>query len=118
MLASASTPITLFKPKPEYYEQSSEEIWHSICCSIQSILKKSEIDPSDVRGVGFDATCSLYVVTTTTTFTTTIATSTSIKHNTITRQHKSQTKSLSILLKAKNRIEYLLLSLLMEFLIV
>jgi ribulose kinase len=60
MLAKSATPITVFRPKADHYEHSSEEIWKSVCSSVQNVLKKSRANVANVRGVGFDATCSLY----------------------------------------------------------
>lgn len=62
MLAKSATPITVFRPKADHYEHSSEEIWKSVCSSVQNVLKKSRANVANVRGVGFDATCSLVVL--------------------------------------------------------
>ena len=56
---SASTPITLWKPEPEFAEQSSDEIWKAIGTSIRNTLKEAKIPSSCVIGISFDATCSL-----------------------------------------------------------
>jgi ribulose kinase len=42
-------------------EQSTTDIWRCICKCVQRVLKESQIDPSGVQGIGFDATCSLAV---------------------------------------------------------
>jgi len=42
-------------------EQSTSDIWRCICTSIKAALSQHNIDPSSVRGLGFDATCSLSV---------------------------------------------------------
>ena len=44
------------------FEQSTTNIWTSLTTSCKEILKTSGIDPALVKGVGFDATCSLAVV--------------------------------------------------------
>lgn len=44
------------------FEQSTTNIWTSLSTSCKAILKSSGIDPALVKGVGFDATCSLAVV--------------------------------------------------------
>ncbi|KII84305.1 hypothetical protein PLICRDRAFT_46171 [Plicaturopsis crispa FD-325 SS-3] len=44
------------------YEQSTGNIWQSICDATHEALSSSKISPEDVRGVGIDATCSLVVV--------------------------------------------------------
>ncbi|KAF9971365.1 hypothetical protein BGZ73_005714 [Actinomortierella ambigua] len=63
LLAIASTPFTTYRPSPNFFEQSTQEIWQSICTSVQDALKKAQIDPHRVKGIGFDATCSLVVAT-------------------------------------------------------
>lgn len=42
-------------------EQSTTDIWRCICRSIQRALNDSRIDGHTVKGIGFDATCSLAV---------------------------------------------------------
>jgi len=37
-------------------------IWQAIIDSSQDVLRLSGVNPADVKGVGFDATCSLAVV--------------------------------------------------------
>lgn len=43
-------------------EQSTTNIWKSICTSLQQALSESKVDPSTIKGIGFDATCSLAVL--------------------------------------------------------
>ncbi|KAF9922311.1 hypothetical protein FBU30_007598 [Linnemannia zychae] len=59
LLAIHSTSFSTTRPAPDYFEQSSEEIWKSICASVKAVLQSTKIDPSQVQGIGFDATCSL-----------------------------------------------------------
>lgn len=42
-------------------EQSTSDIWRCICSSIRRALDQHNIDADTVRGIGFDATCSLTV---------------------------------------------------------
>lgn len=44
------------------FEQSSTDIWAALATCSRTILKSSGIDPAAVKGIGFDATCSLTVV--------------------------------------------------------
>ena len=44
------------------YEQSTTDIWSALSSCCRSIIKSSGINPSQVKGIGFDATCSLAVV--------------------------------------------------------
>ncbi|KAK0490523.1 FGGY family of carbohydrate kinase [Armillaria novae-zelandiae] len=43
------------------FEQSTNNIWSAISTCIRTCLKESGISPSSVKGLGFDATCSLAV---------------------------------------------------------
>ncbi len=62
MLAQASQPITMWKPKPDFVEQSSDNIWRACCTAMKAALKKSGANPAHIAGIGFDATCSLVVL--------------------------------------------------------
>ncbi|EME41409.1 hypothetical protein DOTSEDRAFT_73730 [Dothistroma septosporum NZE10] len=57
----ASENIGLWQPETGYYEQSTTNIWKCICNSIQRAMSQHNIDPNSIRGIGFDATCSLTV---------------------------------------------------------
>lgn len=61
IVAVASKDIKTFNPKTDFYEQSTTDIWAACCECTREILKKSKVLPSDVKGIGFDATCSLAV---------------------------------------------------------
>ncbi|KAK7054856.1 hypothetical protein VNI00_003319 [Paramarasmius palmivorus] len=43
------------------FEQSTNNIWDSITTCIKTCLAASKVDPKDVKGISFDATCSLAV---------------------------------------------------------
>ncbi|KIJ70361.1 hypothetical protein HYDPIDRAFT_143648 [Hydnomerulius pinastri MD-312] len=43
------------------FEQSTTDIWSKICIAVKDVLSKSGVDKSAVKGLGFDATCSLAV---------------------------------------------------------
>jgi ribulose kinase len=43
------------------FEQSTSEIWHSITSAVKDVVKEAKLKPEDVKGMGFDATCSLAV---------------------------------------------------------
>src|SRR5689334_13685835 len=62
LLASGSYPIQMWKPRPDFVEQSSEDIWRAIGVSIREALGKSGIGKEDVIGISYDATCSLVVL--------------------------------------------------------
>ncbi|KAL1464229.1 hypothetical protein WDU94_003895 [Cyamophila willieti] len=50
-------PIQELSPQPHVYEQSSEDIWQSVCKAINDVTK--DVSPEQIKGVGVDATCSL-----------------------------------------------------------
>ncbi|MCA1970604.1 MAG: FGGY-family carbohydrate kinase [Rhizobium sp.] len=62
MLAVAKRDITLFREAGSIVEQSSTEIWNSVCAIIREAVASARIDPAQVVGLGFDATCSLVVL--------------------------------------------------------
>lgn len=61
----ASEDIQLWKASygidDTHYEQSTTDIWRHICGSVRSAVAEAGIDASAIRGIGFDATCSLAV---------------------------------------------------------
>jgi len=59
MAASAVEPIQIWKPAPDFVEQSSDDIWRMVCRCARRCLDDAKISPAAVRGIGFDATCSL-----------------------------------------------------------
>jgi len=59
LLGTSSCPIRMWKDAPDFVEQSSEDIWKACCKSLKEAFAKSGADPKQVRGIGFDATCSL-----------------------------------------------------------
>nr|XP_047917948.1 FGGY carbohydrate kinase domain-containing protein isoform X5 [Anser cygnoides] len=60
VVAHAEQPIQIWEPQPDHYEQSSADIWAACCTVTKKVV--CGIDASRIRGVGFDATCSLVVV--------------------------------------------------------
>ena len=52
----------LFKPKANFVEQSSDDIWQCVCASVRDAMAQANIDPAQVKGIGFDATCSMVVL--------------------------------------------------------
>jgi D-ribulokinase len=61
-VGSASHPIKMWKPQPDFAEQSSEDIWAACCAATKQALKLAGIKAEQVAGIGFDATCSLVVL--------------------------------------------------------
>ena len=62
MLGTASSPIMEFNPKPDFYEQSSENIWAETGKVIRQAIAQSGLSPNAIIGISFDATCSLVVL--------------------------------------------------------
>ncbi|KAI0882417.1 Nup93/Nic96-domain-containing protein [Annulohypoxylon maeteangense] len=59
--ALASEAIKLWQPQQGYYEQSTTDIWHCICHCVQRVVHQSGVNIDHIKGIGFDATCSLAV---------------------------------------------------------
>ena len=57
----ATENIGLWQPETGYYEQSTTDIRRCICTCVQRALSQHNIDPTTIRGIGFDAPCSLAV---------------------------------------------------------
>jgi len=62
LLATARHPITVWHEAGSVVEQSSAEIWAACATSVRAAMAEAALPASAVRGVGFDATCSLVVV--------------------------------------------------------
>ncbi|KAJ6007251.1 hypothetical protein N7540_011227 [Penicillium herquei] len=61
ILGLASRDIKTWQPFPGYYEQSTANIWNSICQAVKELTERCGIQLSEIRGLAFDATCSLAV---------------------------------------------------------
>jgi D-ribulokinase len=62
MLSSAKRDIALYLEAGDIAEQSSEDIWQAVCASVREAVNGAGVAPATIRGIGFDATCSLVVV--------------------------------------------------------
>src|SRR3979409_877660 len=62
LLATARHPITVWHEAGNVVEQSSSEIWAACAASVRAAMAEAAIPPSAVKGLGFDATCSLVVL--------------------------------------------------------
>src|SRR5258705_5118289 len=62
LLAVARHPITVWHEAGGVVEQSSSEIWAACAASVRAAMAEAAIPPSAVKGLGFDATCSLVVL--------------------------------------------------------
>ncbi len=61
LLGRVEHPILMNRPLADHAEHDSEDIWKSVCIAVQGALAVSKVDPADVAGISFDATCSLVV---------------------------------------------------------
>jgi D-ribulokinase len=62
LLATARRPITVWHEAGNVVEQSSSEIWAACAASVRAAMAEAALPPSAVKGIGFDATCSLVVL--------------------------------------------------------
>lgn len=61
-VASARESIAIFREGAVIAEQSSDDIWRAVRACVGELIATTDIDPDRVRGIGFDATCSLVVL--------------------------------------------------------
>ena len=59
LLGQASREIRIWRPQPDFVEQSSDDIWQACCSAVREAMKEAGIAAAEVGGIGFDATCSL-----------------------------------------------------------
>ncbi len=52
-------PIRTWKLQEDFVEQSSDDIWTACAAAVKDALAQARAKPQEVRGIGFDATCSL-----------------------------------------------------------
>ncbi len=62
MLASARRDIAIFHEAGHIVEQSSNDIWRAVCGAVREAVKLAGVTAQSVKGIGFDATCSLVVL--------------------------------------------------------
>ena len=59
LIASARRPIAIWREPGEIVEQSSDDIWRAVTSAVREAVEASGLPPEAVKGMGFDATCSL-----------------------------------------------------------
>ena len=59
MLGQSTHPIKMWKPQADFVEQSSDDIWSACAAAVREAVGEADRDATHVRGIGFDATCSL-----------------------------------------------------------
>jgi D-ribulokinase len=62
LIASARRPIVLWREPGDIVEQSSDNIWSAVTSAVREAIEASDLPAEAVRGMGFDATCSLVVL--------------------------------------------------------
>ena len=62
MLASHKQNIKMWRDGVDIAEQSSDDIWQAVCACVKSALKAAKLEPEAIKGVGFDAACSMVVL--------------------------------------------------------
>jgi D-ribulokinase len=62
LLATARRPIAIWHESGDIVEQSSADIWEASTAAVRAALKETGLSPAHIKGIGFDATCSLVVV--------------------------------------------------------
>ena len=62
IIDSSVTPIKIWNDIVDHFEQSSNDIWQAVVSCVNDVMKKCALKPSQITGVGFDATCSLVVL--------------------------------------------------------
>ena len=62
LLAMSTHPIRIWKPEADVTEQSSADIWQATCTAVREAVASAGVGPAQVRGIGFDATCSMVIL--------------------------------------------------------
>ncbi len=59
MVGMGTGELQMWRDEPDRVEQSSADIWRACCAAVAAAMAEAGARPAEVRGVGFDATCSL-----------------------------------------------------------
>lgn len=62
MLGQGSSNIRIWRSKPDFIEQSSDDIWLACCKAVIKAMVQAGVSAKNIKGIGFDATCSLVVL--------------------------------------------------------
>lgn len=60
--SSFTQVIELWNPRADFYQQSSENIWETLCQTVQFAIEEAQVLPENIKGIGFDATCSMMIL--------------------------------------------------------
>lgn len=61
LLARNEYPILINRSGPNVAEHDSEDIWRAVCAAVRDVVDACGGKPSQIVGLGFDATCSLVI---------------------------------------------------------
>jgi FGGY-family pentulose kinase len=62
LAGAASSDLEMLRPAEDFVEQSSDDIWRACGTAIKTALASAGLPPAAIRGIGFDATCSLVLL--------------------------------------------------------
>ncbi len=62
LIAAARRPIAIWHEAGDIVEQSSTDIWGACAGAVRAVMQEAALSPAAVKGMGFDATCSLVVL--------------------------------------------------------
>src|SRR4029079_4156594 len=62
LVGAARRPIEIWREAGDIVEQSSDDIWQACAGALRAAIMEAAVNPADIAGIGFDATCSLAVV--------------------------------------------------------
>ncbi len=62
LLAHNTKAIEMWQPRPDFSEQSSEGIWEAIVQCCKAVRQDADVSAEKIKGIGFDATCSLVLL--------------------------------------------------------
>ncbi|GFR93456.1 FGGY carbohydrate kinase domain-containing protein [Elysia marginata] len=60
--SSFTQEIRIWNPCTDFYQQSSENIWEMVSYAVQKSISDAQVLPENIKGIGFDATCSMVVL--------------------------------------------------------
>ncbi len=61
LLARNEYPILINRSGPNVAEHDSQDIWRAVCAAVRDVTDACGGQPSQIAGIGFDATCSLVI---------------------------------------------------------
>ena len=61
LLGRAEHPIAMNRPRADFAEHDSEDIWRAVCAASRAALSAANVNAARICAISFDATCSLVV---------------------------------------------------------